>query len=77
MAIVVLNPGELLSPADLFEYLRPRIAHFALPRYIRFRDDLPRTPSLRVQKHILRAEGIPPGCWDREAEGIVVKREQI
>jgi carnitine-CoA ligase len=30
-----------------------------------------------VQKHLLRAEGIPPGTWDREAAGVRVRRERI
>jgi hypothetical protein len=36
------------------------------------RDDLPRTPSLRVRKDLLRREreDLIAGCFDREAAGI-------
>jgi crotonobetaine/carnitine-CoA ligase len=75
MAVVVLQPGASLAPEALLEHLRPRMAHFMLPRYIRYVADLPRTPSMRVQKHLLRAEGITGDCWDREAAGIKVRRD--
>ena len=45
-----------------------RMAHFAVPRYIRWMDELPRNASERVQKFQLRAEGLTPGTWDRRAE---------
>jgi crotonobetaine/carnitine-CoA ligase len=48
-----------------------------LPHYIRVIDDLPKTPTQKVQKHILRDAGVTPDTWNREAAGIVVKREKI
>ena len=40
-------------------------------------DHLPRTPTNKVQKHLLRTEGIAGGAWDREAAGIVLDRERF
>lgn len=77
MIVVALEPGHMLDAKALFDYLRPRMAHFMLPRYIRFLEELPKTPSLRVQKHLLRADGVTLDTWDREAAGEVVKRESI
>lgn len=74
MIVVVLRPGRTPDPEALLRYLQSRMAHFMLPRYIRHVDDLPRTPSARVQKHLLRDQGIAGDCWDREAAGIVVRR---
>jgi crotonobetaine/carnitine-CoA ligase len=74
MVVIALLPGSTLNAEDLFEHLRPRMAHFMLPRYIRFMAALPKTPSLRVQKHALRADGVTDDCWDREAAGIRVTR---
>ena len=48
-----------------------------IPRYVRIVDDLPKTPTQKVQKHIIRAAGITPDTWDREAAGIVVKRDRL
>jgi crotonobetaine/carnitine-CoA ligase len=75
MAVVVLRPGAALAPEALLEHLRPRMAYHMIPRYVRFVADLPRTPSARVQKHLLRAEGVTPDTWDREAAGIKFKRD--
>ncbi|GAA5135898.1 hypothetical protein [Pseudonocardia adelaidensis] len=38
-----------------------------MPRYVRALDALPLTPSQRVEKYELRAEGLTPDTWDREA----------
>lgn len=75
MAVVALRPGAALQPEALLHYLRPLVAYFMLPRYIRCVADLPRTPSMRVQKHLLRSEGVTPDTWDREAAGITIKRD--
>ncbi len=77
MVVVAPAPGKTVEPLELFRYLEPRMAHFMLPRFIRVVDELPKTPTQKVQKHILKDDGITPDTWDREAEGIVVKREKI
>ena len=67
---------EVDLPA-LVEFLTPRLAHFMVPRFFRILPDLPRTPTQKVQKHILRAEGVTADSWDREKAGIVLKRERL
>jgi len=39
--------------------------------------DLPKTPTQKVEKHVLRAEGITANTWDREKAGIRLKREKL
>ena len=73
-AVIVLKPGQTVSEAELIAFCEPRLAYFAIPRYIAFRTELPKTPSERVEKYKLKAEGITPDCWDREAAGIKLKR---
>ena len=51
-----------------------QLPYFALPRYIEFRDDLPRSPVGRVLKRELREEGVTPNTWDVEAAGIEYER---
>jgi hypothetical protein len=29
-------------------------------------DALPKTPTAKVEKHVLRSLGLTPDCWDRE-----------
>ena len=62
---------------DQWDVLRPRMAHFMLPRYVRFTDELPKTPTAKVQKADLRRDGVTPDTWDREAAGITVRAERL
>ncbi|HWK51740.1 MAG TPA: AMP-binding protein [Steroidobacter sp.] len=73
--MVVLAPvaGQNIDPVEFFEFLRPRMAHFMLPRYIRILEQLPRTPTEKVQKTVLREQGVTPQTWDREQHGISAK----
>jgi crotonobetaine/carnitine-CoA ligase len=70
----VLRDGVTISEVDLCAWAVDRVPFFAMPRYIEFRDDLPRTPTGRVQKYQLRAEGKTPKTWDREAAGFSFER---
>lgn len=73
-AVVVLKSGGALRAEELIQWCEPRLAYFAIPRYIAFRDELPKTPSERVEKYKIKAEGITADCWDREAAGITLQR---
>ena len=73
-AVVVCKPGMSLSEEELVHWCEPRLAYFAIPRYIAFRDSLPKTPSERVEKYKLKNEGVTEDCWDRDEAGIVLKR---
>jgi carnitine-CoA ligase len=77
MAIVALVPGAEVDPVDVISFLTPRLPHFMVPRYIRFMAELPKTPTQKVEKHVLRSEGITPDTWDRERAGIRLKREKL
>lgn len=77
LAVLALKEGAALDPAELIEFLRPRMAHFMIPRYIRIVEALPRTPTAKIEKVRLREMGITADTWDREAAGILVKREKI
>lgn len=71
---VILRPGSTLAAADLFAFCIDTVPRFAVPRFIRFVESLPKTPSQRIQKYKLRDEGITSDTYDREALGIVVPR---
>ena len=66
--------GSTLTEEELFLWCVERLPHFALPRYVEFRDELPRSPVGRVLKRELRAEGATAQTWDAEASGIVVDK---
>jgi crotonobetaine/carnitine-CoA ligase len=66
--------GATVTEEELFRWSIDRLPYFALPRYIEFRDELPRSPVGRVLKRTLRDEGVTPRTWDAEAAGIVVEK---
>jgi len=67
MAVVVRKEGERLTPEDLVRHAEQRMAKFMVPRYIEFRDALPKTETHRIQKSSLKRDGVGPRTWDREA----------
>jgi crotonobetaine/carnitine-CoA ligase len=72
---VVLEDGEEQpDPEELHDYCAEQMPYFAVPRYIEFVSDIPRTPNQKVRKNVLREQGITPDTWDREAEGVQVQR---
>lgn len=77
LAIVAPAPSRSIDPVELLDFLRPRLAHFMLPRYIRVLSELPRTPTQKVEKYLLRQQGVAEGTWDREKAGIKIQREKI
>ncbi|GGC74489.1 AMP-binding protein [Chelatococcus reniformis] len=77
LVAVSLAEGASLDPAELIDFLRPRMAHFMVPRFVRIIGDLPKTPTQKVQKHLIRTEGVTDETWDRDKAGIVIKRERL
>ncbi|KPK31141.1 MAG: hypothetical protein AMK69_01215, partial [Nitrospira bacterium SG8_3] len=73
-ANVVLKPGEKLSPENLTKFCNERMAYFAVPRYLEFVSELPKTPTNRIEKYKLREAGITEDTWDREKAGVKIKR---
>jgi carnitine-CoA ligase len=72
----VLREGSSLTPRELFNWSIERIPCFALPRYIEFREELPKGPVGRVQKFQLREDGCTPTTWDRQKEGVFLEQPQ-
>ena len=73
-AVLVFKEGQKVSEEELIRWCEPRMAYFAIPRYIAIRSELPKTPSERVEKFKLKKEGITKDCWDREEAGIKLAR---
>ncbi|MEV4729886.1 AMP-binding protein [Saccharopolyspora sp. NPDC049426] len=67
MVAVVLASGRTLAPDELIAHCSGSLTAFALPRYVRVLPELPMTPSQRVEKYKLQADGITADTWDREA----------
>ncbi len=65
MAIVVRAAGSELDPEEFWHFCDRRLPYFAVPRYLRYLDALPKTPSEKVQKGSLRAMGVDSTVHDR------------
>lgn len=77
LAAVALVEGAVLDPVEMIDFLRPRMAHFMIPRYLRVVNELPKTPTMKVQKHVLRDEGVTADTWDRVAAKVEVKAVRV
>ncbi|HUA70355.1 MAG TPA: AMP-binding protein [Solirubrobacteraceae bacterium] len=75
MIAVVVEPDAEFDASSFFDELIPVMPRFALPRYVRVMPSLPQTPTQRVQKYKLRAEGITTDTFDRELLGVTSGRE--
>jgi crotonobetaine/carnitine-CoA ligase len=72
---VVLQPGltpKIVPPARVIAHCEANLARFKVPRYIEYRDSLPKTASEKIAKQHLVASGVDPransydrieGCW--------------
>ncbi|WP_309604096.1 AMP-binding protein [Phenylobacterium sp.] len=53
-AWIVLKPGEVLTPEAVQAFCKGQIAHYKIPRHIRFVDGFPTTVTGKVQKFAMR-----------------------
>lgn len=67
--LIVVAPaeGQAIDPASVSERLSASLPRFMVPRYLRVLEGLPKTASGKVQKHMLRKDGVTADTWDREA----------
>lgn len=64
MASVKLVEGSSLREADLYEFLKSHLPKYALPRYIRFVTEFPKTSTHRIIKKELERLGITEDTYD-------------
>jgi fatty-acyl-CoA synthase len=57
-AWVVPRPGVTVTADEVRECCRGQIAHYKIPHYVQVVDQLPRTVTGKVRKHVLREQGI-------------------
>jgi crotonobetaine/carnitine-CoA ligase len=76
-AVVVALPGETVDFDALLTDLVARLPHFMVPRYYEQVSELPRTPTLKVRKDVLRAAGVTENTWDIEQVGLRVTRNGL
>ena len=55
-ACIILRPGMQSSAEEIREFCLGQIAHYKVPRYVRFVDSFPMTVTGKVQKYVLRQQ---------------------
>ncbi|GCE08267.1 AMP-binding protein [Dictyobacter aurantiacus] len=58
VAWIKVRDGEQLSEDEVREYCREQIAHYKVPRYIRFTQEFPMTVTGKIQKYLMRETSI-------------------
>ena len=74
MAAIILRDGASVTPEGIIRHCEGKMSYFAVPRYVEFAADLPKTANGKVQKFILRERGVTAATWDREAAGVTLRR---
>lgn len=75
LACLILNHDvDTPKPEEILDFCVPRMPYFAVPRYIEYLDEIPKTPTQKIQKNKLRERGLTDTAWDREAVGYKVRR---
>jgi crotonobetaine/carnitine-CoA ligase len=74
MAVIVPKQGLTIDPVHLLDHCQERLPRFAVPRYVKWTTELPKTPSQRVEKYRLRDDGLTDDVWDRSEHGYEVRR---
>jgi len=68
MAWIKLKNGASATPEEIKAFCKGRIAHFKIPRYIKFVDDFPMTVSGKIQKYKMRGDSIKELGLEEAAE---------
>lgn len=74
MAAVVLVGDARPDPEGLMRHCEPRLAYFAIPRYVDFIATMPLTENGKIRKSELRERGVTERTWDREKAGYRLRR---
>lgn len=62
--LVVAKPDSQLDAQELVKFVSSDLPRFAVPRYVELVDNLPKTPSERIDKGTARERGITDAAWD-------------
>ena len=65
-AVVVLKEGARITAEELWAFCDEHMPRFWVPRYIEFRQEMPKTPSQKIQKYLLRHDSSLGEVFDRE-----------
>jgi crotonobetaine/carnitine-CoA ligase len=71
VALVLISAA---TPEELLRFSEQHLPHFAVPRYVRVVEALPKTPSSHVEKYKVKGQGVTVDTWDRERHDYELSR---
>ena len=74
MVTITPQPGSEIDPVALTRFCNERMPYFMVSRYIDVVDQIPKTPTGKMQKYALRDHGVSETTWDRIAAGVKLER---
>jgi len=63
--VVVLKSDSVMSPENLITHAERLLPKYSIPRYVEFVKELPKTPTNKIMKHVLRSNPFSAETWDR------------
>ncbi|MFI6604632.1 AMP-binding protein [Nonomuraea sp. NPDC050536] len=66
MVVVTLRPGQELEARDLLTYCQEHLPRPMVPRYVEFAGPLPKTPTEKIDKRVLKERGVGHSTFDEE-----------
>jgi crotonobetaine/carnitine-CoA ligase len=65
MVVLQRQPGVEIDPLEFCKFMDEKAPYFFVPRYVDVVDEMPMTPTNKIQKFVLRDKGIGSDTWDR------------
>jgi crotonobetaine/carnitine-CoA ligase len=72
---VILKPDSAITERELCLWAIERLPYFCVPHYIEIHQDLPRSPTGKVLKYLLKEAGVTTRSWVRARSGISLLRK--
>ena len=71
---ILCRPGARFDVLEILTHLARELPHHMVPRYLENMEEMPRTPTQKIQKAILRKSGVNASTWDRKTAGIDLRK---
>jgi crotonobetaine/carnitine-CoA ligase len=76
-AVIVPVDGIAIDPVAVLRAMYEQVSYFMVPRYIDVVAQLPKTPTMKVQKAVLRSQGMSENAWDCQVAGFKITRKGL
>ena len=61
--VVVVQDDAKLTPERLIAHAQSQLPRYSIPKYVEFASELPKTPTNKVRKDVLRAQAFTASTW--------------